>query len=82
MPCMNVQPRLPLPNPDDWTTRAGAASALGVDPATVGRMVKAGRLSVYLPRGGRGERRPALFWCPEVLALRDARKVAKTGVVS
>lgn len=67
---------LPIPNPDDWLTRAAAAEILGVDPATVTRMVTAGRLSVYWPRGANHEQRPALYWLPEVKTLAEARRIA------
>lgn len=81
--CMNARrhdPQLPIPNPDDWLTRNAAAEILGVDPATVTRMVTAGRLTAYCPRGGNGEQRPTLYWLPEVRTLAEARRIAREGV--
>jgi hypothetical protein len=74
--CDMNAPTLPMPNPADWATRAGAAAHLGVDAATVSRMVVSGRLTAYWPRGGKGEKRTTLFWWPEVVELGKARKVA------
>jgi len=78
-------PTLPIPNPEDWLTRGGAAELLDVDPATVTRMVTKGRLTAYYPRGdGRPDRpresRPLMLWAPEVRQLADARRIARGGV--
>lgn len=73
---------LQLPNPHDWLTRGAAARILGVDAATVGRMVGDGRLRGYSPDGIRGERPPVIFWRPEVEALHEARRTAREGVQS
>lgn len=75
------QTALPLPNPDDWLTRAAAAEVLGVDPATVSRMVEKRRLKAYAPATGPGDTRPpAMFWRAEVDQLREARKIAREGI--
>lgn len=74
------QPKLPMPNPADWMTQRAAAELLGVSTRTVTRMVVDGKLSLYWPKGGQGEKRPALFWWPEVQAYATARRITKEGV--
>lgn len=72
---------LTIPNASDWLTRGAAAEILDVDPTTVLRMVKAGRLQVYWPARAVGEWRPFhMFWRGEVEALAQARKIAREGV--
>ena len=71
--CDMDAPKLPIPNPEDWTDRNGAARLLGVDPATVSRMADDGRLKVY-PIGT-----CRLFWRPQVNALAEARRIAGIG---
>jgi len=61
-------------------TRGAAAIVLGVDPATVGRMLDDGRLRRYEPASAPGERPSMMLWRAEVLALADARRVAREGV--
>jgi excisionase family DNA binding protein len=65
-----IAPRLPLPNPEDWTDRVGAARMLSVSVRTVERMADDGRLKAYQIGACR------LFWQPEVARLADARRVA------
>lgn len=74
--------RLPLPNPEDWITRAGAAELLGISPRQVSRVIVAGRLGAYRPRGATTEQKPALLWYPEVVRYAEARRLVTTGEVS
>jgi hypothetical protein len=71
--CGMNQPQLPIPNPADWMTRAAAAFALGVDPATVSRMVADGILTARRPVGGPAENPPLILWRAEVEELSAAR---------
>lgn len=66
---MNNQ-TLPIPNPGDWATHAGAALLLDVSTATVKRMARDGRLIAYAPMGARPDQH--LFWVPAVLQLVEA----------
>lgn len=83
---MNASPgavlaqKLPLPNPEEWCTRAAAAGILGCDPGTVGRMIRANRLRSYSPLHVPDETAPILLWLPEVNALAEARRIAREGV--
>lgn len=71
------QQPLPLPNPGDWTDRTGAARILGVDETTVGRMVRARRLTPYACGVNL-----TMYWVPGVKALAEARRIAREGVES
>jgi excisionase family DNA binding protein len=68
---MNAQ-TLPLPNPEDWCSVAGAARLLGVSRRTVERMVLDGRLTGYTPYGGSHRVSAKLLWMPEVRQLSQA----------
>lgn len=61
-------------------TRGAAALVLGVDPATVGRMVDDGRLRRYEPVSAPTEKPALMLWGAEVTALAEARRVAREGV--
>jgi hypothetical protein len=59
-------------------TCGAAAHALGVDKATVTRMISVGLLTVHRPNGHPdGERVQLLLWAEEVEELRRARARAK-----
>lgn len=68
---------LPLPNPGDWATKAGAAALLDVNLRTIDRMIEDGRLTPHAPLGARNAEH--LLWVPEVLELVKARKRAAPG---
>lgn len=72
---MNAQ-QLTLPDVMDWCTIAGAARILGVDRATVTRMLTAKKLTAHHPRRGPGERALILIPFAEVDRLRKAREIA------
>lgn len=61
-------------------TRGAAALVLGVDPATVRRMVEDGRLRRYEPVSAPSEEARYMLWAPEVNALAEARRTAREGV--
>jgi hypothetical protein len=65
---------LPLPNPQDWATKAGAATLLDVNLRTIDRMIEDGRLTAHAPIGARNAER--LLWVPEVVELVNARRRA------
>ncbi len=67
---MNVP--LPLPNPQDWLSSAGACAKLGVTRVTLLRMVEDGRLRKYTTDDG-GQ---TMYWLPDVMELHAARKRA------
>jgi len=75
MPVMNHQ-TLPLPNPGDWLTTEGAAYELGVSRRTVERMAEREVLTPYQPAGGPRETPGPMYWRPEVLRVRDARRLS------
>lgn len=68
---MNNQ-TLPLPNPGDWCTIAGAARLLKLSRRTVERMVADGRLTGYLPYGAPDRVASRILWLPEVRELAAA----------
>lgn len=70
------QPKLPMPNPDEWMTMSAAAAFMGVHPVTVHRMARAGIIKSYAPIAQVGEKPAPMFWAPEVERIRDARKAA------
>jgi hypothetical protein len=71
---------LPLPNPYDWTTVAGAAELLSVDRRTVDRLILRGVLTGCNPYQAKGEKPVVMLWRAEVLEVRAARqKLAAAG---
>lgn len=70
---------MPVPNPHDWLTIAGAAFLLGVSARTIARMLDAGQLSTFRPLADRPGAGPVMLWRPEVNALLSARLVAAAG---
>jgi excisionase family DNA binding protein len=68
---MNNQ-TLPLPNPGDWCSIAGAARLLRVSRRTVERMIVDGRLTGYTPYGGSHRASAKLLWMHEVRQLSEA----------
>ncbi len=73
--CDMKQNTLPIPNPTDWMTTKAAAFLLGVSPRTVERLAERGTLTAYRPYGVQKEKRPVMFWRPEVNAVVDARVI-------
>jgi excisionase family DNA binding protein len=67
------QPRLPIPNPEDWADRTIAARLLRVSVRTVMRMAEDGRLTGH-PIG-----ECLLFWRPQINQLAEARRIAGVG---
>lgn len=68
------EPKLPLPNPGDWTDTAGAALILGKSRPTVYEMVDRGVLERYRI-GTHG-----MFWVPQLEQVAAAiRKLARRG---
>jgi excisionase family DNA binding protein len=63
---------LPLPNPGDWLTIAGAMRRLHVSRRTVERMVHDGRLTGYYLEGSPRRVASAVLWRAEVMALAEA----------
>jgi excisionase family DNA binding protein len=74
------QQALPFPNPGDWTDANGAAAILGVDRATVTRMIQRGTLHAY--EIGSGSVR--ILWAPDVRELAAARALTarRNGLAS
>jgi excisionase family DNA binding protein len=68
---MNNQ-TLPLPNPGDWCSIAGAARLLSVSRRTVERMILDGRLTGYTPYGGSHRVSGKVLWMAEVRQLSEA----------
>jgi excisionase family DNA binding protein len=64
---------LPLPNPGDWMTTAGAAFLLGCSRRTIARLIDRGVLTAYRPLGALDEDRPIMLWRAEVNTVLDAR---------
>lgn len=62
---MNNQ-TLPLPNPGDWCSIAGAARILKKSRRTVERMVANGQLVGYLPFGAPDRIASRMLWRPDV----------------
>jgi excisionase family DNA binding protein len=70
---LDMNQRLPIPNPEEWADRTVAARLLRVSLKTVGRMADDGRLTPY--RIGEC----LMFWRPEVNQLAEARRIAGIG---
>lgn len=66
---------LPIPNPADWISLRAAAAILNMSTRSVRRMIEAGALTGYRPRGFLNEEPPLMLWRAEVLAVRDARRL-------
>lgn len=66
------------PNPEDWTTIAGAAEILDRSRTHVMNLVDRGVLRIYWIGGTSrvgAERSRAILWVPEVVAIREAMRV-------
>lgn len=75
---MNNQ-TLPLPNPDDWISVAGAAAICRISTRTVARRVKAGAIIAHLPYGAADRPQNYILWKPSVLQFGDALAKVRTG---
>jgi excisionase family DNA binding protein len=58
-----------------YLTISAAAERLDVDPATVGRWLRDGKLRAHIPVQAAGERLLVLLWEPDVTRFAEARKV-------
>lgn len=63
-----TQPKLPIPNPEDWTDTGGAADILGKSRATVHEMASSG----VITRHPCGISVRPMFWVPELKQVRAA----------
>lgn len=63
----------------DICTPSYAARRLGVDPRTVRRLIRTGRLKQALVRAADGERAPTLLYVAEVAEYAEARKIVRGG---
>jgi hypothetical protein len=70
----DTEPKLPLPNPADWTDAGGAAAILGRSRPAVYDMVDRGVIAKY--RIGTH----TMYWVPQVEQVAAAiRKLARRG---
>lgn len=68
---------LPLPNPGDWVSVAGAAAILRCSVRTVTRRVREGRLKAYLPYGARDLPNNYILWRKDVADFGKALKLVR-----
>lgn len=75
----SYQQALPLPNPDDWISPAGAAQILKLSLRTLERRIADGVLKSYLPFGAWDVPSSRILWRPEVEAYGRAMATVKEG---
>jgi hypothetical protein len=76
---MNQQ-TLPLPNPRDWVSVAGAAIITRTSARTIGRCIRDGRLTGYLPFGATDKPANYILWRPQVTDYARSLMTVKAGV--
>lgn len=70
---------LPLPNPGDWVSVAGAAAITRTSVRTITRRIADKRLKAYLPFGAQDRPSNYILWRPEVVELGRAILKVKSG---
>jgi hypothetical protein len=70
---------LPLPNPGDWVSVAGAAAITRTSIRTITRRIADGRIKAYLPYGAADRPSNYILWRPEVRELGLALLKVKGG---